>query len=129
MRSNCYDAEIIEPSLGLVGAVTDDEVIAAQGLVAHIESRSCVVSRSYGVAKNDVVLSVADADDTFTHIIVEVHINGLSPITRLNVRIAHVAVAQRTFYVDFVFVVNEAVRIVRLTARSRNQGDKQDNEK
>ena len=126
MRSNCYNAEIIKPSLGLVGAVADDEVIAAQGLVAHIESRSCVVSRSYGVAKNDMVLSVADADDAFTHIIVEVHINGLSPITRLNVRIAHVAIGKRAFDVDFVFVVNEAVRIVWLTARSRNQGDKQD---
>ena len=116
MRFNCYNAEIVEPPLGLVGAVADDEMVATQGLVAHIESRSCVVTRSYGVAKNDMVLSVADADDAFTHIIVEVHINSLSPITRLNVRIAHVAVAQRAFYVDFVFVVNEAVRIDWLTA-------------
>ena len=126
MRFNCYNAEIVEPSFGLIGAVADDEVVAAQGLVAHVESRSCVVSRSYGVAKNDTVLSIADADDALTQIIVEVHINGLSPITRLNVRIAHVAVAQRAFDVDFVFVVNEAVRIVWLTARSRNQGNKQD---
>ena len=126
MRFNCYNAEIVEPSFGLVGAVADDEVVAAQGLVAHIESRSCVVSRSYGVAKNDMVLSVADADDALTHIIVEVHINGLSPITRLDVRMAHVAIGKRAFDVDFVFVVNEAVRIVWLTARSRNQGDKQD---
>ena len=126
MRFNCYNAEIVEPSLGLVGAVADDEVVATHGLVAHIESRSCVVSRSYGVAKNDMVLSVADADDALTHIIVEVHINGLPPITRLNVRIAHVAIGKRAFDVDFVFVVNEAVRIVWLTARSRDQGDKQD---
>ena len=126
MRFNCYNAEIIEPSFGLIGAVADDEMVATQGLVAHIESRSCVVSRSYGVAKNDMVLSVADADDALTHIIVEVHINGLSPITRLDVRIAHVAVAQRAFDVDFVFVINEVVRIVWLTARSRNQCDKQD---
>ena len=126
MRSNCYNAEIIKPSLGLVGAVADDEVIAAQGLVAHIESRSCVVTRSYGVAKNDMVLSVADADDAFTHIIVEVHINGLAPITRLNVRIAHVAIGKRALDVDFVFVVNEVARIVWLTARSHNQGNKQD---
>ena len=126
MRFNCYNAEIVEPPFGFIRAVVDDEMIAAQGLVAHIESRSCVVSRSYGVAKNDMVLSVADADDALTHIIVEVHINGLSPITRLNVRIAHVAIGKRAFDVDFVFVVNEAVRIVWLTARSRNQGDKQD---
>ena len=126
MWSNYYNAEIIEPSFGLIGAVADDEMIAAQGLVAHIESRSCVVSRSYGVAKNDMVLSVADADDAFTHIIVKVHIHGLPPITRLNVWIAHVAIGQRAFDVDFVFVVNEAVRIVWLTARSRDQGDKQD---
>ena len=126
MWSNYYNAEIIEPSFGLIHAVADDEVVATQGLVAHIESRSCVVFRGYGVAKNDMVLSVADTDDAFTHIIVEVHINGLSPITRLNVRIAHVAVAQRAFDVDFVFVVDEAVRIGFLTARSRNQCDKQD---
>ncbi len=126
MRSNCYNAEIVKPAFGLIGAIADDEMVVTQGLVAHIESRSCVVTRSYGVAKNDMVLSVADADDALTHIIVEVHINGLSPITRLNVRIAHVAIGKRAFDVDFVFVVNEAVRIVWLTARSRNQGDKQD---
>ena len=126
MRFNCHNAEIIEPSFSLIRAVADDEMVAAQGLVAHIESRSCVVSRTYGVAKNDMVLSVADADDAFTHIIVEVHINGLSPITRLNVRIAHVAIGKRALDVDFVFVVNEVARIVWLTARSRNQGDKQD---
>ena len=126
MRFNCHNAEIIEPSFSFIRAVADDEVVATQGLVAHIESRSCVVSRSYGVAKNDMVLSVAYADDALTHIIVEVHINGLSPITRLNVRIAHVAIGKRALDVDFVFVVNEAVRIVWLTARSRNQGDKQD---
>ena len=126
MRSNCYNAEIIKPSFGLIGAIADDEVVAAQGLVAHIESRSCVVSRSYGVAKNDMVLSVADADDALTHIIVEVHINGLSPITRLDIWMAHVAIGKRALDVDFVFVVNEVARIVWLTARSRNQGDKQD---
>ena len=126
MRLDRHNSEVVEPSFSFIRAVADDEMVAAQGLVAHIESRSCVVSRSYGVAKNDMVLSVADADDAFTHIIVEVHINGLSPITRLNVWIAHVAIGQRAFDVDFVFVVNEAVRIVWLTARSRNQGDKQD---
>ena len=126
MRLDRHNSEVVEPSFGLIGAVADDEVVAAQGLVAHIESRSCVVSRSYGVAENDMVLSVADADDAFTHIIVEVHINGLTPITRLNVRIAHVAIGKRALDVDFVFVVNEVIRIGPLTARSRNQGDKQD---
>ena len=113
---NGDNLEVVEPSLGLVGAVADDEVVATHGLVAHIESRSCVVTRSYGVAKNDMVLSVADADDALTHIIVEVHINGLSPITRLDVRMAHVAIGKRAFDVDFVFVVNEVVRIDWLTA-------------
>ena len=126
MRLDRHNSEVVEPSFGLIGAIADDEMVATQRLVAHIESRSCVVSRSYGVAKNDMVLSVADADDAFTHIIVEVHINGLSPVTRLNVRIAHVAIGKRALDVDFVFVVNEVVRIVWLTARSRNQGDKQD---
>ena len=102
MRLDRHNSEVVEPSFGLVGAIADDEMVATQGLVAHIETRSCVVSRSYGVAKNDMVLSIADTDDAFTHIIVEVHINGLSPITRLNVRIAHVAVGQRAFDVDFV---------------------------
>ena len=126
MRLDRHNSEVVEPSFGLVGAIADDEVVAAQGLVAHIESRSCVVTRSYGVAKNDMVLSVADADDALTHIIMEVHINGLSQITRFDVRRAHVAIGKRAFDVDFVFVVNEVVRIVWLTARSRNQGDKQD---
>ena len=126
MRLDRHNSEVVEPSFGLIHAVADDEVVATQGLVAHIESRSCVVSRSYGVAKNDMVLSVADADDALTHIIVEVHINGLTPITRFDVRIAHVAVAQRAFDVDFVFVVNEVIRIGPLTARSRDQGNKQD---
>ena len=82
-----HNAEIIEPSFGLIHAVADDEVVATQGLVAHIESRSCVVSCSNGVAKNDMVLSVADADDALTHIIMEVHVDGLSPIARFDVRI------------------------------------------
>ena len=126
MRFNCHNAEIIEPSFSLIRAVADDEVVATQGLVAHIESRSCVISRGHGVAKDDMVLSVADANDTLTHILVEVHVDGLPPIARLDVRIAHVAVGKRAFDVDFVFVVNEVVRIVWLTARSSNQGDKQD---
>ena len=126
MWSNCYNAEVVEPAFGLIGAIADDEMVATQGLVAHIESRSCVVTRSYGVAKNDIVLSIADADDALTHIIVEVHMDSLTPITRLDVRMAHVAIGKRAFDVDFVFVVNEVVRIDWLTARSRNQGDKQD---
>ena len=126
MRLDRHNSEVVEPSFGLVGAIADDEMVATQGLVAHIESRSCVVTRSYGVAKNDMVLSVADTDDALTHIIVEVHINGLSPITRLDIWMAHVAIGKRAFDVDFVFVVNEVVRIDWLTARSRNQGNKQD---
>ena len=126
MRFNCYNAEIVEPSFSFIRAVADNEVVATQGLVAHIESRSSVVSRSYGVAKDDMVLSVADADDALTQIIVEVHINGLAKITRLDVRMAHVAIGKRALDVDFVFVVNEVVRIDLLTARSRNQCDKQD---
>ena len=126
MRLDRHNAESIEPSHGLVVAVADDEMVAVKRLVAHIESRSCVVSRSYGVAKNDMVLSVADADDALTQIIVEVHINGLAKIARLDVRMAHVAVGKRAFDVDFVFVVDEIVCIGLLAARSRNQCDQQD---
>ena len=128
MRLDRHNAEIVEPSLGLVGAVADDEMVAAQGLVAHIESRSCVVSRGYSVAKNDMVLFVADADDTFTQIIVEVHINGLTPIARLDVRMAHVAIGKRAFDVDFVFVIDEVVCIGFLAARSRDKSDEQNSD-
>ena len=126
MRFNCHNAEIIEPSFSFIRAVADDEVVATQGLVAHIESRSSVVSRSYGVAKDDMVLSVADADDTLTKIIVEVHVDGLPPIACLYVRVAHITIGKRAFDVDFVFVVNEVVSIGFLAARSRYQSDKQD---
>ena len=111
MRLDRHDTEIVEPAFGLVGTVADDEMIAAQGLVAHIESRFYVVSRSNGVAKDDLVLFVADADDALTQIIMEVHVDGLPPIARLNVRMAHIAVGKRAFDVDFVFVVNEIGRI------------------
>ena len=126
MRFNCHNAEIIEPSFSLIRAVTDDEMVAAQGLVAHIESRSCVIFRGHGVAKDDMVLSVADANDALTHILVEVHVDGLPPIACLDVRIAHVAVGKRAFDVDFVFVVDEVARIGFFAARSRYQSDKQD---
>ena len=125
MRPGRHDTEVVEPSFGLIGAVADDEMVAAQGLVAHIESCTSVVSRGHGVAKNDMVLFVADANDALTHILVEVHVDGLPPITRLNVRIAHVAVAQRAFDVNFVFVVDE-IGWFEFLARCRYQSDKQD---
>ena len=121
-----HDTEVVEPSFGFFGAVADDEMIATQGLVAHIESRSCVIFRGHGVAKDDMVLSVADANDALTHILVEVHVDGLSPIACLDVRIAHVTVGKRAFDVDFVFVVDEVARIGFFAARSRYQSDKQD---
>ena len=116
MRFNCYNAEIVEPPLGAVGAVADDEMVATQGLVAHVESRASVVSRSYGVAKNDMVLPVANADNALTQIIVEIHMNRLAPITRLDVRMAHVAIGKRAFDVDFVLVVDERVMVILLRA-------------
>ena len=67
-----------------------------------------------------MVLSVADADDALTQIIVEVHVDGLPPIACLDVRMAHVAVGKRAFDVDFVLVVDEVGRTGSLVARSRN---------
>ena len=126
MRFNCHNAEIIEPSFSFIRAVADDEVVAAQGLVAHVELRSSVVSSAHGVTKHDMVLPVADAHNAIAKIVVEIHMDSLAPIARLDIRMAHVAIGKRALDVDFVFVVNEVVRIVWLTARSRNQGDKQD---
>ena len=113
---NGDNLEVVEPSLGAVGAVADDEMVATQGLVAHVELRSSVVSRAHGVAKHDMVLPVADADNALTQIIVEIHMNRLAPITRLDVRMAHVAIGKRAFDVDFVLVVDEVVRTGLLTA-------------
>jgi hypothetical protein len=70
-----------------------------------------------------MVLSVADADDAFTHIIVEVHINGLTPITRLDVGMAHITVAQRAFDVDFVLIVDEGVVSGFFHARNGHECD------
>ena len=121
-----HDAEIMEPSLSLVGAVADDEVIAAQGLVAHIVAHFRVgVSRLF-LAENDGILRVANRHCANTHVVVEIHINSLAKIARFDVRMAHVTVGKRAFDVDFVLVVDEIVRTGFLAARSRYQSDKQD---
>ena len=121
-----HDAEVVEPSLGLFDAVADDEVIAAQGLIAHVVAHFCVrVSRLF-LAENDRILRVANRHRANAHVVVEIHINGLAKIARFNIRTPHIAIAQRTFDVDFVFVVDEIVRTGFLAARSRYQSDKQD---
>lgn len=121
MRFNCYNAEIVEPSLGAVGAVADDEVITAQGLVTHVELRSSVVSRAHGVAKHDMVLPVADAHNAIAKIVVEAHMNRFAPIARLKVRSSHVAIRKRAFDVDFFLVVDERVGFGYFHARDGNQ--------
>ena len=112
-----YNLEIVEPSFSFIRAVADGEVITAQGLVAHVELRASVVSRAHGVAKNDMVLPVADAHNAIAKIVVEIHMDSLAPIACLDVRMAHVAIGKRAFDVDFVLVVDERVAFILLHAR------------
>ena len=121
MRPDHYNPEIIEPSLGLVGAVADDEMVTSQRLVAHEETCSRIVARGNGVAKDDMIEFVADADDALTQIVVEVHMDRLVPIARLKVRSSHVAIRKRAFDVDFVLVADERVGFGYFHARGGNQ--------
>ena len=117
LRLDHHKPEIVKPSLGAVGAVADDEMVATQGLVAHVELRSSVVSRAHGVAKHDMVLPVADAHNAIAKIVMEIHMDSLAPIACLDVRMAHVAIGKRAFDVDFVLVVDERVMVILLHAR------------
>ena len=103
MLPDRHNPEIIEPPLGLVSAVADDQMIASQGKVAHVvANRSVGMSRCLFLEQNGI-LRIADGHCAIAHVVVEIHINRLAEIACLNVRIAHVAVAQRAFDVDFVF--------------------------
>ena len=111
MWSNCHNAEIIEPSLGLVGAVADDEMVTPLGLVAHIVAYLGIGIGWGLLAEEDGILRIADGHRAVAHIFVEIHIDCLSQVTRLDVRTSHVASHQRAFDVDFVLVAAE--RIIR----------------
>ena len=118
MRLDRYNPEIIEPPFGLVGAVADDQMIASQGKVAHIvANRSVRISRSLFL-EQDGVLRVADGHGAIVHVVVEIHIKRSTQIASLNVGMAHIAVHQRAFDVDFILIVNEVVRIRFFVARS-----------
>ena len=109
MRFNCHNAEIIEPSFSFIRAVADDEVVTPQGLVAHEVAHFGIgMSRGF-LAEQDGILRVADGHGANAHVVMEIHEDGLAEVACLNVRAAHVAVAQRAFDVDFVLVVDDVV--------------------
>ena len=109
MRDN---AEIVEPTFGLVCAVADDEVVAAHGLVAHEVAHFGIGMGRGFFAEQNGILRIADGHHAHAQIVVEIHINGLTNVARLDVGAAHVAVAQRAFDVNFVLVANEFIVFV-----------------
>ena len=109
MWSNCHNAEIIEPSLGLVCAVADDEMVTSQGLVAHEEAYFGVGVGGRLLAEEDGILRIADGHLAIVHVFVEIHVDRLAQVARLNVWTSHVATHQRTLDVDFVLVADERV--------------------
>ena len=109
MWSNCHNAEIIEPSFGFIRAVADDEVIAAQGLVAHIVAHLGIGIGWDLLAEEDGILFIADGHRAVVHVFMEIHIDRLAQVARLNVWTSHVATHQRTLDVDFVLVADERV--------------------
>ena len=109
MRSNCHNSEVVKPSLGLVGAVADDEMVTPQGLVAHIEAYFGIGIGWGLLAEEDGILRVADGHLAIVHVFVEIHVDRLAQVARLNVWTSHVATHQRTLDVDFVLVADERV--------------------
>ena len=102
---------VVEPPLGLVGAVADDEMVTPLGLVAHIVAYLGIGIGWGLLAEEDGILRIADGHRAVAHIFVEIHIDCLSQVARLNVGTSHVASHQRTLDVDFVLVADE--RIIR----------------
>ena len=87
-------------------------MVAAQGLVTHeVAYFGIGMSRGFFAEQNGI-LSIADGHRAIAYIVVEIHIDGLAEIARLNVWAAHVAVAQRAFDVNFVLVANEFIVFV-----------------
>ena len=111
MRLDRHNPEIVEPSLGLIGAVADDEMVTPQGLVAHIVAHLGIGIGWGLLAEEDGILRVANGYRAVVHVFVEIHIDCLSQVARLNVGTSHVASHQRTFDVDFFLVADE--RIIR----------------
>ena len=109
MRLNRYEAEVVEPSFSRVGAVADDEMITRHRQVAHEVTHFGIGESRCLFAKQDGVLCIADGHSANTHVVVEIDIDGLAKIARLDVGPTHVAVAQRAFDVNLVLVVDEGV--------------------
>ena len=112
------NAEGIEPPLGLVVAVADDEMIAVKRLVVEIiPVRSMVISLNR-VANHNGMVRVADVNSTIAQIIIKPHTECLLAESHHNVRAFHVAVHQCALDVDFVLVVGR----VFFCAREHRKG-------
>ena len=123
MRPNRNKLKIVEPPLGLVGVVADDQMVSAKWVVTHKEANLSIRKSGLFLAEDDGILCIADGHRANAQIVVEIHINGLTNVARLDVGAAHVTVHQRAFDIYFVLVADEVARIVSLTARSHNQSD------
>ena len=99
------NAEGIEPSFGLVGAVADDKMITIQRLVVEIIPVRGRVKGVHRVAIDHGIGSVADADGAVAQTVVKLYAKRFLKISYHNVRAFHVAVHQRALDVDFVLVV------------------------
>lgn len=99
------NAEGIEPSFGLVGAVADDKMITIQRLVVEIIPVRGRVKGVHRVAIDHGIGPVADADGAVAQTVVKLYAKRFFKVGYYNVRAFHVAVHQRALDVDFVLVV------------------------
>lgn len=121
MRPDHYNPEIIEPAFGLICAVADDEMVTSHGLVAHIEAHLGIGIGWGLLAVEDGILRIADGHRAIAHVVMEIHIDRLAQVARLNVRSSHVAIRKRAFDVDLVLVVDERVDFGYFLARDGDQ--------
>ena len=102
---NGDNLEVVEPSLGLVGAVADDEVVATHGLVAHIITISGAIVSVDSVANGSVATIIADAYRASPQVVIKLEPNRFLQVVCNDVRAAHVAIGKRTLDIDFALVV------------------------
>ena len=105
MWLDSHNTKIIEPSLGLVSAVANDEMVAAQRLVVKVIPIRGIVIGLNRVANDNGMVAVADVDGAVAQVVIKRHTQRFLCIRRLEVRAAHVATHQRALDVDFVLVV------------------------
>ena len=126
MHLHRHNPEIVEPAFGFVGAVADDEMVAAQGLVVEIVPIWGMVIGRNRVANGNGMVVVADADGAVAKVVIKRHAEGFLVESRHEVGAAHVAIAQRAFDVDFVLVVRHDLFAARPS--QNRQHDKAEND-